>query len=151
VADSEVGKTVRVVVFRDGKTETLRVTLGRREEAVNGPAEDGGAVPEEGAAEQEKEFLGLTIGAITEEMRSELNLAPEAQGLVILNVDETSAAWEKGLRAGDVITEAGQNKIATIADFEAQIKAAKESGRKSLFLMVRRAGEPRFVALNLGE
>ena len=151
VGDSEVGKTVRVVVFRDGKTETLRVTLGRREEAVNGPAEDGDAVPEEGAAEQEKEFLGLTIGAITEEMRSELNLAPEAQGLVILNVDETSAAWEKGLRAGDVITEAGQNKIATIADFEAQIEAAKESGRKSLFLMVRRAGEPRFVALNLGE
>ena len=33
VGNSEVGKTVRMVVFRDGKTKTLKVTLGRREEA----------------------------------------------------------------------------------------------------------------------
>ena len=38
VADTEVGKEVRVIVFRNGQTETLRVTLGRREEAE-------GAVP----------------------------------------------------------------------------------------------------------
>ena len=50
-----------------------------------------------------------------------------------------------------MITEAGQTKITSIADLEAQIDAAQEAGRKSLFLMVRRAGEPRFVALNLDE
>ena len=33
VGNAEVGKTVDVVVFRDGETETLAVTLGRREEA----------------------------------------------------------------------------------------------------------------------
>jgi serine protease Do len=33
VANTEIGKAVRVVVFRDGRTETLSVTLGRREEA----------------------------------------------------------------------------------------------------------------------
>ncbi|MEP1587436.1 MAG: trypsin-like peptidase domain-containing protein, partial [Tateyamaria sp.] len=38
VGNSPVGETVRVVVFRDGETVTLRVTLGRREEAE-------GAVP----------------------------------------------------------------------------------------------------------
>ena len=70
---------------------------------------------------------------------------------MILSVDETSGAWEKGLRAGDVITEAGQTKLASISDLEEQISAAQDAGRKSLFLMVRRAGEPRFVALNLGE
>ena len=35
------------------------------------------------------------------------------------------------------------------ADLEAQIGQAKDSGRKSLLLLVRRAGEPRFVALPL--
>ena len=68
-----------------------------------------------------------------------------------MSVDETSEAWEKGLRAGDVITEAGQQKVTGIADLEARIDEAKEAGRKSLLLLVRRSGEPRFVALNLSE
>ncbi|WP_394805024.1 Do family serine endopeptidase [Tritonibacter scottomollicae] len=150
VGDTEVGKTVRVVVFRDGKTETVRVTLGRREDAVGNDAGTGtgdDVVPDE----SEKEILGLTVGAVRDDMREELNLDADTPGLVILSVDETSAAWEKGLRAGDVITEAGQNKVASIADLEAQIEAAEEGGRKSIFLMVRRAGEPRFVALNLDD
>ncbi|WP_420003400.1 Do family serine endopeptidase [Arenibacterium sp. LLYu02] len=150
VGDAEVGKTVRVVVFRDGKTETLKVTLGRREDSVDASAP---GTPEGKPAPDmsEKDFLGLTVGPVQDEMREELGLDAQTDGLVILSVDEASAAWEKGLRAGDVITEVGQTKIASIADLEAQIDAAQEAGRKSLFLMVRRAGEPRFVALNLGE
>ncbi len=150
VGDTEVGKTVRVLVFRDGKTETVRVTLGRREEAVGADAsssEGGGVAPDE----TEKELLGLTVGAVRDDMREELNLDAGTKGLVILSVDETSGAWEKGLRAGDVITEAGQTKLASISDLEEQISAARDGGRKSIFLMVRRGGEPRFVALNLDE
>ena len=33
VADTDVGRAVRVVVLRDGKSQTLLVTLGRRETA----------------------------------------------------------------------------------------------------------------------
>ncbi|MEP2716638.1 Do family serine endopeptidase [Pseudophaeobacter sp.] len=148
VGNTEVGKTVRVVVHREGKTETLKVTLGRREDAERqsaATAEDDDGSP----AETEKELLGLSIGVLTDKMRGELNLSEGTQGLVILSVDEVSEAWEKGLRAGDVITEAGQQKVATINELETRITEAKEAGRKSLLLLVRRNGEPRFVALNL--
>ena len=64
---------------------------------------------------------------------------------------ETSKAYEKGLRAGDLITEAGQQKLASVEDLTKQIEAAREAGRKSLLLLVRRAGDPRFVALALEE
>ncbi len=149
VGNAEVGKTVRVVVYREGKTETLRVTLGRREDAERGPStpETGNGAPDS----SEKELLGLSVGALTEQMRSELNVGEEVEGLAILSVDETSEAWEKGLRAGDVITEAGQQKVVSISDLEARVEEAKEAGRKSLLLLVRRGGEPRFVALNLPE
>ncbi|QDI76405.1 Do family serine endopeptidase [Leisingera aquaemixtae] len=149
VGNAEVGKTVRVVVYREGKTETLRVTLGRREDAERGPSapQTGDGQPDS----SEKELLGLSVGALTEQMRSELNVGEEVEGLAILSVDETSEAWEKGLRAGDVITEAGQQKVISISDLEARVEEAKEAGRKSLLLLVRRGGEPRFVALNLPE
>jgi serine protease Do len=66
-------------------------------------------------------------------------------------VDELSEAYEKGLRAGDVITEAGQQKVASIGELETRITEAREAGRKSLLLLVRRGGDPRFVALNIEE
>nr|WP_254054815.1 Do family serine endopeptidase [Pseudophaeobacter sp. EL27] len=148
VGNTEVGKTVRVVVYREGKTETLKVTLGRREDAEREASTTTGGDSETPKV-TEKELLGLSIGVLTDEIRGELNLSAGTDGLVILSVNEVSEAWEKGLRAGDVITEAGQQKVSTISGLETRIAEAKEAGRKSLLLLVRRNGDPRFVALNL--
>ena len=146
VGNTEVGKEVRVLVFRDGKTETLRVTLGRREEAEQPvPASINREEP------MTSEFLGLTVSNMTDELRQQLGLSEDAEGLVVANVAEDSEAYEKGLRAGDLITEAGQEKVATVAELEARIDEAREAGRKSLLLLVRRDGDPRFVALGLDE
>ena len=97
----------------------------------------------------EKELLGLKIAEMTDELREQLGLNPGSDGLVVADVAEDSEAYEKGLRAGDVITEAGQQKVMRVADLEDRISEAEEAGRKSLLLLVRRAGEPRFVALSL--
>lgn len=148
VGNTAVGKAVRVVVFRDGKTQTLKVTLGRREEAEGAvPA----AQPAEPEAPAKTDILGMTVSEITDDLREQLDLAQGATGLVVQDVDDLSKAYEKGLRAGDVITEAGQQKLASVDDLSAQIDAAREAGRKSLLLLVRRSGDPRFVALSLEE
>ncbi len=86
---------------------------------------------------------------LTEELRGQLDLADNAEGLVVRDIDEMSEAYEKGLRAGDLITEAGQQKVKAIADLDSRIEEAKEAGRKSLLLLVRRAGDPRFVAISI--
>ena len=91
----------------------------------------------------------MTLSPLTDELREQLDLGDQAEGLVVRDLDEMSEGYEKGLRAGDLITEAGQQKVKTIADLEARIEEAKEAGRKSILLLVRRAGDPRFVALSL--
>ncbi|WP_420485415.1 DegQ family serine endoprotease [Heliomarina baculiformis] len=149
VGNTTVGKTVDVVVNREGETKTLAVTLGRREDAerAEAPSDEGEAAPDV----VEKDILGLTLGVLTPEKREELNIPDDVEGLVVSAVDETSEAFEKGLRLGDVITEAGQQKVASLAQLEERIDEARDAGRKSLLLLVRRAGEPRFVALSLEE
>jgi serine protease Do len=146
VANTEIGKAVRVVVFRDGRTETLSVTLGRREEAE-------GATPASAPATEpvEEEVLGMTVSTMSDELREQLALPAGTEGLVVRDVNEASEAYEKGLRAGDIIAEAGQQAISTPDDLEARIEAARDAGRRSLLLLVRRAGEPRFVALTLDQ
>nr|WP_281842786.1 Do family serine endopeptidase [Sinisalibacter aestuarii] len=148
VGDAPVGKSVRVVVLRDGETQTLRVVLGRREEAV---ASDTGAQPSTPEAPVEKSVLGMDLTEMTDALRGDLGLDANASGLVVTDIDEASEAWDKGLRAGDVIEEAGQARVATIGDFEDRIADARDGGRQSILLLVRREGDPRFVALSVEE
>ncbi|AJE48216.1 serine protease Do [Celeribacter indicus] len=149
VGNTEVGKAVRIVVFRDGKTQTLMVTLGRREEAENvafPTDEDGGQ-----QSPETSQMMGLTLQPLDETLREELGISAGTDGLAVVEVDESSEAFTKGLRAGDVITEAGQQKVATVADLQSRVDEAREAGRKTVLLLVRRAGEPRFVALGVAE
>ena len=95
--------------------------------------------------------MGLTLSPLSAEIREQLELPENAKGLAVMDVDETSEAFEKGLRAGDVITEAGQAQVLALTDLEERIAEAQEAGRKSILLLVRRAGDPRFVALTIAE
>jgi serine protease Do len=146
VADAPVGEAVPVVVLREGKTETLQVTLGRREdeEAKAFPA----ATPAP-AEPSEMDLLGLTLSPLNDDLRGRLGLDKAAEGLVVTGVDQTSEAFTKGLREGDIITEAGQQKVLRLKDLQDRIAEAKAAGRKSLLLLIRRGGDPRFVALSL--
>ncbi|MEL6960437.1 MAG: Do family serine endopeptidase [Pseudomonadota bacterium] len=145
VGNSPVGKVVAVSVLRNGEMVDLEVTLGRREtaEAAAFPAD---GAPSEGPATSN--MLGLGLSELSEEMAEELGVIQDS-GIVITSVDADSEAAEKGLMVGDLITEAGQEKVGSIADFEARVEDAQEAGRKSLLLLVRRDGSPRFVALGL--
>ena len=150
VANSPVGESVRVIVLREGKSITLKVTLGRREDAEKA-VQTSAAEPDEAPSPVTKDVLGLTLSVLTEELREQLSLDADQEGLVVTDVDDTAEAFEKGLRAGDVITEAGQEKITSIEDLDTRLAEVKDAGRKSLLLLVRRAGDPRFVALSLAD
>lgn len=147
VADAPVGQAVEVSVLRDGKPETLSVTLGRRELA---DADGTGATAPGGqGGTASGQVLGMSLQPLTPELSARLQLPEGARGLVVQDVDAASDASAKGLRAGDLIVEAGQQPVATVADLNARITEAKEAGRKSVLILLRRDGEPRFLALSL--
>ncbi len=146
VGDAPIGEAVDVTVQRNGKPVTLKVTLGRRELAEGSGASDvGGDNSAPSGA-----VLGMDVAPLTPESAAELGLSRDAQGLVVQAVDPEGVAADKGLAPGDLITEAGQQPVTTVDDLQARISEATQAGRKSLLLLVRRGGEPRFVALPVG-
>jgi serine protease Do len=90
------------------------------------------------------------LSEITPDLEEQFSL-DGAVGLVITGIDPDSDAATKGLIAGDLIVEAGRETITTVAEFETQITAARDAGRKSLLLLLRRGGDPRFEALLLDD
>ena len=145
VADAPVGEAVPVVVLREGKSETLNVTLGRREEAEPKTFPASGEVPE--LEQGQLEILGLTLQPVTDGLRDEHGIPASTEGLLVSGVDQASEAWTKGLREGDVITEVSQQKIVRAQDLKDRIEDAKKAGRKSVLLRYSRGGDQRFVAL----
>jgi serine protease Do len=145
VGDAEVGETVKMVVIRDGVTTTLNVVPGRRETA------EAQIVPAsvEPTAPIDLEIAGMRLAPLDDDLRAQLGLDDTDVGIVVREVDDASVAHEKGLRAGDLIVEAGQSKVAAPQDLEDQMEQARDAGRKSILLLVRRGGDPRFVALPL--
>nr|WP_245902496.1 Do family serine endopeptidase [Pararhodobacter marinus] len=146
VADAGVGREVDVVVFRDGEQQTLQVTLGLREEERLVPAAGSNQSEEPEAGSQ---ILGLDVVALSPEMRNDMGLDAGVNGLVVRAVEPGSDAEAKGLRAGDVITEAGQAPVSSVDDLRAALDSARDAGRRTLLLMVRSGGDPRFVALSI--
>ncbi|MFN2307666.1 MAG: Do family serine endopeptidase [Paracoccaceae bacterium] len=149
VGNSPVGKEVPVTVLRNGDNQELTVTLGRREteEAVAFPASN---EEEEEEQPEAAEVLGLSLSEITPDLAEQYGIDRE-NGLVITSINADSEAASKGLMEGDLITEAGQQSVATVEDFRDRVEEASDAGRKSILLLVRRGGDPRFVALPLGD
>ena len=143
VADAPVGQEVEVVVLRRGDKVNLKVTLGQRELAEGEGATVTGTAP----VPTSRSLFGLTLEPLTPQSAGDLGLPSGTQGLVITEVASDSEAYQRGLRAGDVITEAGQRPVASLRDLDARIEEARAAGRKSVLLLIRRDGEPRFVAL----
>ncbi len=147
VADTEVGRTVEVVVFRDGERQTIDVDVGRLEEATLVAAP--GIVEPDPPAPREESLLGMTLSSVNDSHRERFALSQDTRGVIVLEIDEMSDAYDKGMREGDVITEVGQQAVFEPRDVRGRVEAAEEAGRNSVLLLVRRDGQPRFVALSL--
>ena len=150
VAGAEIGKQKDIVVWRDGKKQTLKVTpeemietqptpsVGSALEAT--PAGDGSLTIEQ---------LGLTIANITAETKNKYKLSKDSKGVVITNIDRESEAFNKGIKIGDVIVEVKQTPINKIGDVSSLIAAAQQQDLKSVLVLVDSKEGLKFIALKI--
>jgi len=75
----------------------------------------------------------------------------DGQGLLIENVEPDSAAAERGLGVGDTILQVNNQDVASVADFEAAVKAVKDAGRNTALVKAQRDGQTRFIGLPLDD
>jgi serine protease Do len=150
VAETPVGKKVKVTVWRSEKVVPLEIMLGELEKyeetATAEPKGKGEPAPPKGV-----EMFGLKLAEITPELRTKFGLPEDARGVVITDVVASSDAADRGLRAGDVIYEVNQADVGSPADVEANVDKAKKAGRKWVLLGVSRQGNLQFVPLKVTE
>lgn len=151
VAETQVGKTVNVEVWRDGKLMEFTAKLGELEAAEKASLkqEEEQAPSGPQGAQSRVDSLGLGLATLTPQLRAEYSIGDQVEGVVVTEVDPAGTAGEKGLRPGDVIVEVAQDEVRSPDDVARGVKAATEKGRKSVLLLIDRQGEMRFVALRI--
>jgi serine protease Do len=136
IAGKAPGTAVELNVWRDGKDQKVSVTLEtlKVDAAQSEPTPPPPANPDEPV----QSSVGITLVPNS-----------DGPGVLIQDIDPDSVAAEKGFAVGDAIVEVDNRPIASAADFEAAIKAVKDSGRNTALVKANRGGNTRFLGLPL--
>jgi serine protease Do len=140
IAELTPGTAVNIEVMRFGKTETVSLKLGTFP-ATQEVAKADTTKP----AATELSQLGLSLAPIPANAKAAL----KEGGVVITDVDASSDAASKGLKAGDIILDVQGQPVNTPADVEAGLKSVTAAGRPAVLLRVKSGETVRFIAVQL--
>lgn len=129
------GHQGRLKLIRDGKEQTLRVTLGAMKEEAR---------PQLAQTDEKGDQVGK-LG---------LSVAPAPRdggrnkaGVVVIDVDPAGAAADAGIQAGDVILKVGERDIASAKDMRQALSEARSHGRSKALVLVKSGDAERYVTL----
>jgi serine protease Do len=139
------GRTVSLSVWRDSRSQSISVTLGQAEEQHRewmsaAPGAFAFRMPEVQIPEMPPMDLGgdnITIfsggharlGIDAEEIGGQLGSffgAPDGEGILVRSVNAGSPAEKAGMKAGDVITTVGGERVRTVGDLREKLGKAED-------------------------
>lgn len=107
--ETQPGQTVTLKIIRDGKSQTLNITLGTRPTTImqNNP------VAENETQSLNPAYLGISGGTLIPEVAEAMGLQTNQNGVLVVEIASDSPAEEAGL--------IGSSKVATIRNQEIKI------------------------------
>lgn len=91
--------------------------------------------------------MGMLLRPLDEAARAQMRLPADLRGVLVEAVPPQSEAASKGVRPGDVITEAAGEPVATPAELRAVADRAVASGRTTVALSLSRDGITNYATL----
>ncbi|MFH1243447.1 MAG: Do family serine endopeptidase [Pseudomonadota bacterium] len=124
IAESGVGKEIKILIFRDGKEITLDIKLAKREDKQLASARD--------KMERKSEF-GIHVAELTAEMAQRFNI-PVKEGVVVVGVEPEGKGQKAGVMAGDLIKEINHKEIDSLKDYEEELQKVKPGESVSMYI-----------------
>jgi len=147
VAQTEVGKTVNVKVWRNKKEITKKIKLGRLETSEDFKEEKKEVSPETPEILEIKS-LKIIARLLNKKDIEQRKLPNQTTGLVITNIGKNSPL--KNLKVGDVIVEAQKKKIKSIKGLKDIVNKALKSDQKTILIVIyNNQNQRRYIGVKL--
>ena len=131
------GSSVKLGLIRDGKEQTVSVTLAQMPNQQQ--AQAGSETPDQS---QSTPHLGLSLAPAR-------TTGAGSQGVVVTAVDPDGPAAEQGIKTGDVITNVGGTTVSSPSDVQKQLAQLQKAGKHSVLMRVKSEQGTHYVALPL--
>jgi len=131
VANTKVGKSVELKIWRNKKSINKKLVLGRLESSEEFKEKKTQTVTKE----NEIETLKITVREITDEDINSRNLDKKTTGVVIVNIANQSPLANL-LRVNDIIIEVQKTQVKNYSDLNRIVEAIFKKGEKTLLLTV---------------
>jgi serine protease Do len=141
VGSTKPGASADLMVFRDGKSIHMPLTVGALQEKATLASLTTG---EDAAKARSGNVLGIIVDDLTAEQRKQLGV--KDQGVVITDI-KSAAARRSALQPGDVVLMVGRKPVKTADEFNSAVKDAKSGD--SVMMLVRREDQTQFVAVTV--
>ncbi len=144
VGETEVGKKVKVKLWRKGKEVPVEVALGEFETSTDGIATESKDKKDTASPQETTEVLGLKVSKITGPLSQQFKIKEDMTGAVVVGITGDSPAASI-LRPGDVITEVNQTDIKSPDELVKAVEEAKKLKRQNITFLISRAGEMVYI------
>jgi len=141
IAAFKPGDRVELGIVREEDERIITVELGER-------PTDLAAVNTTPKRDMDAE-LGFNIENLTSDIKRQLNIGNDTQGVVVSSVEQSSNAFERGLRRGDVITAVKRKRVESPSEFYNEIQRSIDAGDKAVLLTIERQNTKQFIAFEL--
>ena len=144
VAQTEVGKTVNVKVWRNNKEITKKIKLGRLETSEDFKVKKETKEPEK----TDVKALKIKVRPLTSQDINDRKLPNQTSGLVITSIEKDSPV--NYLNIGNVIIEAQKKKIRSIKDLEKVINDSLKTTEKTILIAIyNNQNQRRYIGVKL--
>ena len=145
VAETSVGKKVKVKIWRNNKEFTKEIILGRLETSDDFVAQDTKPkLPKESYIEG----LKIKVRLLTKEDVQQRKLPSNTTGVVITEIDQNSPI--NYLKVNNIIVEAQKKKIKTIGELNNLIKIAQRKTDKNILIAIfNNQNQKRYIGVKL--
>jgi serine protease Do len=126
ISQDQPGTTIALGILRNGSAQTLSVKVGEFHKDAE-VASGGDASPQKGK-------LGLAVAELTPDVRQQLHVPSQVQGVAVENVRPASPADDAGLAPGDVILEVNRQPVTSAEQF-INVAHANPAGKDLLLLV----------------
>ena len=145
VARTEVGKKVKVKIWRNKKEIVKTITLGRLETSEDFKIAEQNNVPNE----IEIKNLKILVRKITSEDVKSRNLPNQTSGLVITKIENDSPLINS-IEVNSIILEAQKKKIRDVKDLDQAVKQVLDSNQKTILLVIYNSqNQRRYIGIKL--
>ncbi len=145
VAKTEVGKKVKVKIWRNKREIVKTITLGRLETSEDFKVTEKKAKPKETRIEK----LKITVRELTKEDVEKRNLPNQTRGLVITQIDNDSPLI-KSIDINSVILEAQKKRILNVNNLNQVLEQVLSTNEKTLLLVIFNSqNQRRYIGVKL--